>query len=135
MGRIIKFADNGLQVHMPNPEADPDFHDRGDTEGWGGLGERIPVLYYPGQRAMYLGAPGWYHGDAYAHHKLPTRFTGERAHEGYFNGGPSWGRGQLSWYEPPSPQEHQEVQSALEQHGHEFADPNTLEDDDETDWS
>lgn len=109
MGKLV-FSETGIQVHLPDPSNDVDFHTRGVND-YGGLGQRVPLLYDERTRQAYVGAPAWYHGDVRQHHKLSEGYE-----EGYFNGDQTWGNGNLEWYMEP-PKDHADLITALNQAG------------------
>lgn len=133
MGFKLKyFSNNGYIVHQPNPEAG-DWHSGQSSE----LHPRQPVIYKPNSRDVFVGEPGWYHQDTYRHYGIPDMYsdTYEKTHEGFFNGGTEWGGGDLSWYSPPSDEEHAGIREALINAGHEVGDPTEPEDEEKDfDW-
>lgn len=130
MGRIV-FSENGIQVHLPNPETDPMFEGRGagddDYEEFEG---RRPIIYNNDNRSLYVGAPNWWHSDLEGHHQLGYSVAHQK---GYVQGGPHWGDGQLVWY-GATPREHPEIAQSLESVGipvpnKELWQPEEIEDD------
>lgn len=113
MGRIV-FSDNGIQVHLPNPETDPYFDSRGaghdDYEEFNG---RRPIIWDDRDRSLYVGAPNWWHSDLENHYGFGYDYNHLR---GYVQGGPEWGNGELSWY-GQNPPEHPEIAKGLESVG------------------
>lgn len=105
---MIKFTDNGYQIHKPmvdEPlEDDPNENFRG----------RIPLVYTPETRDIYMGAPNWYHGNIYD--AFPNIQRNYRI-EGYLGHGGNWRQG-LNWYSGPPHPEHLEVEKALAQAGY-----------------
>lgn len=106
------FSTNGIEVHLPDPEKDVDFHERGGgEEDLSRFEGRQPVLYDDKKRKAYIGAPNWYHADAYAHHNNGRNYD-DNIDEGYFNGGSQWGDGHLLWY-GEEPADHPHIAQAI----------------------
>jgi hypothetical protein len=115
------FSDAGWVVHLPNPEADERFNERGPSQ-WSMDGAefagRRPILANPDTRDIYVGAPNWYHYDTAGHFGV-SEWDNDR---GYFGGGSMWGDGNLRWYgygEQP-PEHHPDVAKALTEAGFEI---------------
>lgn len=130
--KLKYFSNNGLIVHHANPE-NGNF---AQQSPYSGLGERRPVIYRPDTRDVFVGEPGWYHGDTYRHFDIPDMYADDyqRTHEGFFAGNEDWGNGGLSWYSRPSDEEHEAVKEALLNAGHEITDPEPEPVRDEEDW-
>lgn len=107
---MIRFSDNGYVVHVPDDDVE-NYHDEwlAQTENFGG---RIPLIFHPKTRDIYLGRPNWSHMDTEQYHSLPWEF----GHHGYFGGGRAWGNGALKWY-MGTPDEHEDVEKALVRSG------------------
>lgn len=126
MADIRIFAHNGWIVHHPNPEADPEWDERGDLPNLSGFKGRRPFIIDEGKRHIFLGAPNWYHEDVVKHHHLDKDdpYAAWTMTKGYFGGGPEWGNGLLKWYptidEEDVPEYHPDVAQALIEAGHDI---------------
>lgn len=106
---MIKFTDNGYQIHPPlfDEPVEDNPHDN--------FAGRVPILYDENSRAIYMGGPNWFHSDVYANHGLES-YTMKDGYIGTGQGDSQWGSG-LGWYGTP-PMEHNEINQALTQHGY-----------------
>lgn len=107
---MIKFTDNGYTVHRPmvdEPLEDDEFED---------FSGRIPFIYHPHTRNVYMGAPNWFHHNVQSAHGLDYSNPEVR---GYLGTNDKWGRG-IQWYGKPA--DHQEVSNAIQQAGYEVQD-------------
>lgn len=110
------FTASGIAVVPPSPERDPDYQSYGDHEGFSQFHGRVPLLWHPQSRRVYLGAPNWYHQDVVKHHGLDDYKSAMEMTHGMVKGGPEWGNGHLTWFRE-SPEEHPEIAQALEDAG------------------
>lgn len=72
---------------------------------------RVPVIVR--NRDIYLGAPNWWHDDAYEHHGLDRSFEDSL---GYFGGGKKWNNGRFTWLGHP-PFEDGDIRQTLQREG------------------
>lgn len=76
---------------------------------------RLPLVWHPESRTLYLGGLGWHHADTYDHHGLDYYNDGP-FREGFIGGGNSWGNGKLKWhYDGPDPETEKQVHHAITQ--------------------
>jgi hypothetical protein len=119
----LRFSHNGWIVHVPNPIQDPMYDERGadpvDAVEFQG---RRPILADDRSRHVYVGEPGWYHGDVAEHHQLGYAALNDH-YQGYFGGGPKWGNGALKWYHGgPENNDHNDVLESLRETGFDIPD-------------